>query len=122
MPINWRIWFFFSCFGCLNVKDSIYLNLVTYRLNILSGDPVFGIRYPVSGIRYPVSGIRYPVSGIRYPVSGIRYPVSQAFYLFCKELRFVVIHFYISYLESHARTVSINDRWSLTLLFFSINK
>jgi hypothetical protein len=31
---------FFSCFWRLSIKDCNHLNLVTYRLNTLSGDPV----------------------------------------------------------------------------------
>jgi hypothetical protein len=40
IPINWRSCNFFSCVRHLNIKDSIHINLVTYRLNTLSGDPV----------------------------------------------------------------------------------
>jgi hypothetical protein len=73
----------------LNVKDIIQLNLVTYRLNTLSGDPL-----------------------------------SQVFYLFCKELRFGDIHSHTSssMVESLDRTISNLSRWSLKLLFVSINK
>jgi hypothetical protein len=77
----------FFCFGRLNIKDC--LNLVTYRLNTLSGDPV-----------------------------------SQVFYLLYKELRFGDIHSHTSnsMVDSLARTISNLSRWSLKLLFVSINK
>jgi hypothetical protein len=34
LPVNWRILLLFSCFGHLDIKDSV--NLVTYRVNTLS--------------------------------------------------------------------------------------
>jgi hypothetical protein len=86
IPMKWHRWLFFSYLGRLNIKDC--LNLVMYRLNTLSGDPIF-----------------------------------QVFYLLCKELRFGDIHSHtrISMVESLARTISNLSRWSLKLLFVSIN-
>jgi hypothetical protein len=60
----------------------------------------------------------------RIPCLVIEYPESQVFYLFCKELRFRDIHSHTSnsLVESLARTISNLSRWSLKLLFVSINK
>jgi hypothetical protein len=34
------VYLFFSCFGRLNFKDIMYLNIVIYRINTLSDYPV----------------------------------------------------------------------------------
>jgi hypothetical protein len=45
LPINWLSGFFFSYLGINNVKESRHINLVTYRLNALSDDPVSQVFY-----------------------------------------------------------------------------
>jgi hypothetical protein len=40
ISLNWHSSIFFSYFGCLNVKDDIHPNLVTYALKTLSSGPL----------------------------------------------------------------------------------